>query len=108
MWIILVVVAIIQTIICTLTYNKAIHDRWWYFPLGVLMGVSTNTLWLISAKLLGDKQQIYIFSLFWDCIMMAIYLLIPIFIFGIRFDKIGFCGLLLIIIGTLLIKIRSD
>lgn len=108
MWVILLIVAIIQTCLCTMTFTKSFHDRWWYFPVGIIFGVTTNSLWLLSAKILPDKQQIYIFSLFWDCIMVGVYFLIPVIAFGIKFDKIGFFGLLLIIIGTLLIKLRSE
>jgi drug/metabolite transporter (DMT)-like permease len=106
MWIILLLIGLIHTVICSISFNKNIHDRWWYFPLGLCLGISSNALWLFSAKLLGEKNEIYIFSLLWDCVMVGVYFLVPVFVFGIKLDRIGIIGLILVLVGTLLIKIR--
>lgn len=106
MWLALIAVTALQTCVCTITFTKSVHDRWWYFPLGMLLGVSTNCIWLLSAKLLDTKEKIYTLSLFWDCAMVAVYFLVPVLFFGIRLDRIGVIGLVIAIVGALLVKSR--
>jgi hypothetical protein len=108
MWILfLLLIGIIHSICCYLTFHEKFYDRWWFIPIGLFIGLCSNGLWFLAAKTIGNKDQLYIFSMFWDCLIVGIYFLFPVLFFGIKLDKIGIVGLCFIVIGTLIIKSRS-
>lgn len=103
----LLLIGSIHCICCYLTFNEKFYDRAWFIPIGLLIGMISNGLWFLAAKTIGNRSHLYVFSMFWDCLMIAIYFLLPVFFFGIKLDKMGVFGLTLIIIGTFIMKCRS-
>ena len=103
----LVLIGLIHSLCCYLTFNERYHERWWFIPIGLLFGMSSNGLWFLAAKTIGNKDNLYVFTLFWDGLVVAIYFLMPVLLFGVKLDKIGVLGLGLIVLGTVLIKWKS-
>lgn len=104
---VLVAVAVLQSCLCCMAFTKSIHSCWWYLPCGACLGIATNVLWLTTTKALPGRDQIYTLSVLWDCVMVTIYFVIPIFFFGVKLDRLGLIGVMLTIFGALLVKLRS-
>lgn len=104
---VLVIVAFLYAITCYLTFDEKVREQWWYFPLGILLGIVCNFLWFWAAKYIGDKEKIYVFSLCWDTTMTLVYYALPIFLFGVRLDRWSVLGVLLMVSGLAIIKMRS-
>jgi hypothetical protein len=59
------------------------------------------------ARYLDNKQKIYIFSLLWDTVMVLVWYFIPILFFGVKIDRWILLGVLLMVLGLSIIKVRS-
>jgi uncharacterized membrane protein len=104
----LLVVIVLQSCLCFMAFTKSIHNHWWYLPCGVCLGIATNILWLTTTKALSSREQVYALSVLWDCAMVNIYFVIPVFFCGVKLDKIGMIGVALTMLGALLVKIRFN
>lgn len=100
-------VSLLSAASCYVTFDKNLHNKWFYIPLGLLLAISSNLIWYTSAKYMSDEKKIYIFSLMWDFIVCFIYVFFPLLMFKIKVDKLCYLGLIFMIIGLILVKIRN-
>ncbi len=107
-WIFLFLIFCTHSLCCYLSYEKWAQEKWWYLPIGMLTGCISNILWFLSTRMISDAKNIYIYSLFWDLVVISVYFLLPIIIFDIKLNKFGFIGLLLMLIGLLLVKYEFE
>lgn len=106
-WLVLVIAFLLYSLCCWLTYSEGYRDKWWYLPLGIMLGATCNLMWLMMTKAIDDKDKIFIYALFWDAVIVAVFYGLPIFFFGVKLDKWGLLGVLMIVIGLTIIKVRS-
>lgn len=108
MWFLfLLCIGVIHSLCCYITFNEKYHERWWFIPIGLLLGLMSNGLWFLAAKTIGDKQNLYLFTFLWDSVVISIYFLLPLLFFSVKLEKMGFVGLFLIITGIILMKYKS-
>jgi len=102
----LILVGIICSLMCYISFDKSLHNKWWYIPAGLMLGILSNSIWILTTKYFGDEKKLYTFSLIWDILFVAIYYFLPLIFFDIKLEKHGYIGLLLMVIGILIIKIK--
>ena len=102
----LTLVGIICSLMCYISFDKSLHNKWWYIPLALLLGLTSNSIWILTTKYFEDEKKLYAFSLIWDVLFVAIYYFLPLIFFDIKLGKNGYVGLILMIIGLLIIKIK--
>jgi hypothetical protein len=109
MWIVLMIFSgLLHIFICHLSYNKAVHSKYWYLPLGTFLGVISNFFWCYATKILEGKNQLYFFSLLWDSMIVSIYCFLPLLFFDVKLNKMAYLALFLIVSGLILLKIFSS
>jgi hypothetical protein len=103
----LIPVFVICVIGSMLSYTDAFRRAWWYSPLFVTLGAATTYLFAWGAKLLDNKEKVYIFSLYYDSAMMVAYYLLPLLIFSTRPTTGVLVGtsLVVIVIGLFIVKV---
>lgn len=107
-WLFILLICVTHAIICYFSYEKWAQEKWWYFWVAILSGAASNVLWFIATKIIEDKKQIYLYSLVWDFFVVAVYFLLPVYVFDIKLNKIGIMGLILMLIGFMMIKFEFD
>jgi len=105
-FIVLSFVVIVCSLMCYISFDKSVHNKWWYVPLCLMLGIVSNSMWILSTKYFGDEKKLYTFSLIWDIIYFAIYYFLPLIFFDIKLEKNGYLGLILMVIGILIIKLK--
>lgn len=103
----LIAIAVIYSVGCLLSYSEEYRRTSWFIWVGGLIGILINVIWFSLVKYLDDKQKIYIFGLIWDSIMMLIYYLLPMLVFGVKLNKISLFALSLIVCGMVILKIKG-
>lgn len=88
-----------------LSYNETVKASWYYFPVGILIGMITNFLWFWIAKQISDKSIIIKYGFYWDTMIVLTYALIPMLFFGVRLSSMTEIGIALIAIGIILTKL---
>lgn len=89
------------------SYSDEMRKKPWFIPVAVGLGTVVSTIWFITVRWLDDKQKIYVFSLFWDFVMMFVYYFLPIVWFGVKLDKWAAVGMLMMVAGLVIVKARS-
>jgi hypothetical protein len=106
-WASLALITVIYLICAYLTYHRDLHDKPWYMPVAIAFGTTTVVIWYYMIRHIGDRDRIYVYNMCWDTIMCGVYYLLPIFVFGVKLDRIGVFGLCLMIIGSVILKSRG-
>jgi len=107
-WFFIILICLGHSFSCYFSYEKWAQGRWWYYFFAIAVGGGTNLLWFIATKILGDKKEIYLYSLVWDFFVVSVYFLLPVFLLDIKLNRIGIAGLVLMLIGFLMIKYEFD
>lgn len=88
-----------------LSYSEKMKASHWYFPVGILIAIVANVMWLYIAKNSPAKESIYVRGLIWDSMIVGTYTLIPIVFFGVRLSSWTLAGAALIAVGLILTKV---
>jgi multidrug transporter EmrE-like cation transporter len=88
-----------------LSYSAELKSSKWYFPIGILLAIVCNFLWLYVAKHSDTKHAIYMNALLWDSMIVGSYAIIPVLLFGVRFSTVNLFGVVLVIFGIVLTKV---
>ncbi len=78
------------------TYNDAFRRSYHFAPVFLSMNFLCGLVWLYASRILDDKTKLFIYSMFWDALMMFCYYVLPLLFGGIR-PNYG------IIIGSILV-----
>lgn len=105
-WFWLAVTSVIYVICAYLTYKEEWRNESWYLPVCFFFGTVLVVIWYMVIKYIGDKDRIYFFSLCWDAVMVAVYYILPVLVFGVKLDRYGIGGLCLMIAGLALLKMK--
>ena len=103
----LVLAGILYVFAAYMSYSEGMRREWWYVPLAVFVGTIASTIWFWTVRYIDDKDRIYVYTMFWDFVLCAVYFVVPLLWFGVKLDRWQLCGLLLMIIGLAVIKLRS-
>ena len=87
-----------------LLYSTTFKASPFYYWIGVSIGLVTSSLWLFIAKN-SDTSNLYVRGLFWDCMIVGAYVLIPPLFFGVKLEPMTTIGCVLIVTGMILTKI---
>lgn len=105
-WFWLGITGIMYVIGAYLTYKEEWRNEPWYIPVGVLFGSSLVLIWYLVVRYIGDRDRIYFYSLCWDVVMVGVYYILPVVLFGVKLDRYGIAGLCLMIAGLFLLKVK--
>lgn len=105
-WIFLAVVAVAYLIQIHYSYNVADKTGWNFFAVNFGASVFVSLIWYWICRNL-DKDKLYIYSLTWDTMVTCLFYFAPILFCGMKIDRWGICGMLMMIAGLVIIKIRT-
>ena len=87
------------------SYSNGLKQTQWYFPLGMLLAIIVNFLWLYIAKNSPDKDVLYVRALIWDSMIVGAYVLVPLLFYNVRPTGYTLAGCTFIVIGLILTKL---
>lgn len=91
--------------IASISYSETFKQSSWYYPVGILAAIIANLIWLWISKLESNPSSLVIKGLYWDSMLTAVYMVVPILFFGAKLNNYQIYGLLFIFIGLILTKI---
>ena len=87
-----------------LTYSDSRRQASWYPWVMVLLGAGCAYLFSLGAQWLDDKVRVYVFSLVYDCLMVAAYYVLPLVVLGVKVSPGVAVGAGLVVAGLVVIK----
>ncbi len=96
---------IVYTGIAYVSYSDWIKASNWYFPLGITGAILANLIWLWISKVEPNSSKLLIKGLYWDSMLTAIYILMPLVIFNASLNFKQSIGLVLVIAGLIMVKL---
>lgn len=78
------------------------YARWLMMCLGGLIG----WLWIVAIRKM-DSERAYVFSLYWDSVVMTAYYLMPILLLGVRPNAGVLVGSAVVMAGLVIVKIYA-
>jgi uncharacterized membrane protein len=106
-WILVALCSLIYFFGCWLTYCESWKEKWWYIPLGVMLGMVANAVWFLAVKMVADRDKVFVMGLIWDLAVVFIYTLTPILLFGVSWNRWTVLGLILMVAGVMIVKCCS-
>ena len=107
-WLILLPVFILFLIGSLISYYDNIRNSKWFIIIYISISIIGSLFWIVACKAFNNKNKIYVFSIFWDFLMIISYYVIPCIIFNLNFKKEFWFGLVLMLTGLLLIKFNHN
>lgn len=89
----------------SISYFDAFKVSKFYIPAGIAIGIVCNIIWLSIAKNEKNPSLLMLKGLYWDCMLMGVYLLIPFLFFKAQINTTQALGILLVITGLVLTKV---
>ena len=87
-----------------ISYQEVIRQHKFFYLFGLSLAIVSNLLWLYGVKSLNNKVHIFWLGITFDVIVTATSILIPVIFFDLRFNKVIWLGIGLILIGLFVIK----
>ena len=87
-----------------LTFNDEVRESNFFWIYGLVYAVLANFSWVILVKSLSNSKHIVYYSVAWDTATTIVGLAVPIIFFGLRFSSASLLGMMVVIIGTLIMK----
>jgi multidrug transporter EmrE-like cation transporter len=97
--------ALVYLVAVVICYFKPVRESALYFPIGLACGLAANYLWLAWSRSMTDPQRL-VAGFYWDGMIVAMYALVPVLLFGVRVTAWTALGLVLIVVGVLLTKLE--
>ena len=89
------------------SYSDKLRNSYWFLPIYLSTAVLCSFIWVYSARILPNKEKIYLYSISWDLLMITAYYLLPVIILSFEFKLWTWVGLGFILFGIFLIKVSS-
>jgi multidrug transporter EmrE-like cation transporter len=86
------------------SYDESLQDRWFYYPLGILLNSFGAVLWFYVAKITSGKET-FIAGAVWDAMAALAFFGLPLLFFGVKLTMLNALGLALGAIGITLMKV---
>lgn len=90
-----------------MSFSDSFRRSAWFIPGFTTANLAIGFLWVWAARLLDDKAKIYVYSLYWDSLMVLCYYLLPLLVMGIKLNTQTLCGIFLTVTGLVVIKAYS-
>ena len=104
-WFILISFSVLYSIYAYISYSTSLDKNSpSYFLFFIILGFFHSVLWYLSVVTNESKEKLFIFILIWDLIYMAIFYLVPVFFFDVKFNITGIIGLFVMIVGLFVMK----
>lgn len=87
------------------TYHEGYKASNYYFPLGILMAIGANFIWLSIARTTESSSALVLRGLYWDVMLTACYLIVPFLFFGAKVNSTQAIGIGMVILGIILTKV---
>ena len=97
-------VSVIYAFLAVIAYIPSVKNHYIYYPLGLVLALVTNFLWLYLSKRTIDHGLITKYALIWDAIIILSITVAPLF-FGVRLSTPNLIGVGLMIVGIIMIKL---
>ena len=89
-----------------LSFNDSFQDKWYYFPLGILLNACGAFLWFYIAKITTGKET-FIAAVIWDAMSAFAFFGLPLLLFGVKLTPLTTLGLVFGAIGITLMKLGN-
>jgi hypothetical protein len=96
---------VIYILSVVVSYSNGLKQTHWFFPIGLILAVIVNFLWLYIAKESPLKDQLYVRALIWDSMIVGAYVLVPLVLYGVRPTGYTLAGCVFIVLGLILTKL---
>lgn len=103
-WLVLIPATILFIVGAFFTYRDDLRNGQWYIPVIIIDSILACILWIWAARLLDDKNKIFLLSLLWDLSMVTCYYLLPLLILDFKMTRAFYIGSALILSGLFVIK----
>jgi multidrug transporter EmrE-like cation transporter len=90
-----------------LSYTDALRRSPWYTWWMVALGAACAGLFAWGAKLLDETPKVWVYSLWYDSLVLAGYYLIPLLVFGTKVSPGVLAGSALVLAGLVVVKVSS-
>src|SRR5688572_14756832 len=90
-----------------LAYHPDLKTRPWFVWAGLLCALGTNLIWIHLAKATHSGARLLFYNLVWDGGLVAITILVPLMVFGVRPTMISMLGMALTVVGIILMKLGT-
>jgi drug/metabolite transporter (DMT)-like permease len=84
-------------------------DYWktskYYYLVGLVATFASSAIWMTIAKQDNNSSTLVIKALYWDCMLMLIYLAVPFVLFNATITMYQAIGITLVTIGLILTKV---
>lgn len=89
------------------TFNPSFKDSWYLVPVGLVLAIMGNLLWILIAKRTSSPAELTVYGMAWDTMITVSFVLVPVVLFGVRFSGVSGLGLILAILGIFLMKVGA-
>ena len=109
-WLSLFMVAVFSLLTCHLSYSEEWRrgPRWLYYGVGIAICILATGIWYAVIRHIDNRERIYVYNLLWDAIACVSFYFAPILFLGVKLDRWSMFGLLLIVAGLTIIKMRTE
>lgn len=103
-WVAIPFVAVAMGLGSWLSYHPT-HKAATWFPWALAgLAVANGLLWSWAARHAGDNRTLFNLSMGWDAVTILSYSVLPLVAFGVRLSPLAWVGLVLVVVGSLLVK----
>jgi uncharacterized membrane protein len=96
--------AVVYSLGTELSYSDQLKKLKYYPLFGVILGMCANFIWYTLVQKIDDKSYIIKLGLYWDVMIVACFLAIPLIFHGVKLTTPTLIGVFLIFIGIILTK----
>lgn len=104
-WLSLIVVLALCSVGACLTYWPGVKAAGWYPWAMSCLSVCGGLTYGFAARGCRTDGETFALSVAWDVVAAAVYVLLPVLVFGLRLTPAGWGGLALCFIGVLILKV---
>jgi multidrug transporter EmrE-like cation transporter len=79
-----------------------------YSSIYILSAAFATGLFYLSSRSISDSSQLFKYGVYYDTAIVATWTVIPFLVFDVKLTKMGVAGLLLILLGTVLLKMSDN
>jgi multidrug transporter EmrE-like cation transporter len=88
------------------SYHEGFKRGPYFVPLFFALQLTTGSIWIAGARALGPRQ-LFTFNMLWDAAAVGTFCLIPLVAFGVQLRPLGWAGLSLVVLGSILVKVSE-
>lgn len=103
-WLSLIAVALLCSAGAGMTYAPGVKDRPWYPWAMAGVSVCGGLVYGFAARHCRSDGEVFALSVAWDVVAAAVYVALPVALFGLRLPPAGWFGLGLAAVGVVILK----